>query len=273
MVTAKGLSAAAVLALGCLLLPACAGVPAGSERVLGFHTDLTVREDGTLLVAERVRLRSAGQKVKRGIFRLFPSSLPDAQGRARPFEFALTGVTRDGEPAAHSFQDAREGRTLIVADPQAPLPPGEHTYTISFTTNRQVEAVGGQNELFWNVIGAYLGPAHRRGLRHRPAAGDRAAEGREGPGLHRRDGRPQGGRRLPHRGGGPRAIPRPAGPRRAGGHDGGAHLAGGNRGRRRLTAPAGVLLDFVRAAVIITRSAGVYAPLLPADHFTLEIVP
>ena len=157
MVTAKGLSAAAVLALGCLLLPACAGVPAGSERVLGFHTDLTVREDGTLLVAERVRLRSAGQKVKRGIFRLFPSSLPDAQGRARPFEFALTAVTRDGEPAAHSFQDAREGRTLIVADPQAPLPPGEHTYTISFTTNRQVEAVGGQNELFWNVIGAYWG--------------------------------------------------------------------------------------------------------------------
>ncbi len=147
--------AAALLATGCLLLTACAGVPAGSERVLGFHSDLTARGDGTLKVVEQVRLRSAGLKIKRGIFQLFPSNVPDAQGRTRPFETTLQEVTRDGEPAAHRFQDVPEGRTLIIADPQAPLPPGEHTYTITFATNRQVETLGGRSVLFWNVIGAY----------------------------------------------------------------------------------------------------------------------
>ncbi len=157
MGTVRRLCVAAVLAVCCLLLPACAGVPAGSERVLDFHSDVTVHPDGTLKVVEQVRLLSAGLRIKRGIFRLFPKALPDAQGRPRPFEASLVSVTRDGGPAVHHFEDVREGRTLIIADRQAPLPPGEHTYTITFTTNRQVEAIGGLDELVWNVVGAYWG--------------------------------------------------------------------------------------------------------------------
>lgn len=147
----------ALLVGACLLLTACAGVPAGSERVFDFHSDVTVRPDGTLKVVERVRLQSAGLRIKHGIFRLFPKALPDARGRRQPFEASLVAVTRDGRPAAHHFEDVREGRTLVIADPQAPLPPGEHTYTIAFTTNRQVEEIGGLDELTWNVVGAYWG--------------------------------------------------------------------------------------------------------------------
>ncbi len=157
MGTLRRLSLAAALAACCLLLPACAGIPAGSERVLDFHSDVTVRADGTLKVTEQARLQSAGLKIKHGILRLFPKALSDARGRQQPFEAGLVDVTRDGRPAAHHFQDVEGGRTLVVADPQALLPPGEHTYTITFTTNRQVETVGGTDELAWNVVGAYWG--------------------------------------------------------------------------------------------------------------------
>ena len=157
MMRALRLSAVLVLAGAALFLTACAGAPPAGERVLSFHTDLTLREDGTLQVVEQIHLRSAGAKIKRGIFRLFPANLPDAWGRPQPFAFELGDVTRDGEPAAHRIGKVPEGTNLIIADPEALLPPGEHTYTIAFTTNPQVQTSGGRHVLFWNVIGAEWG--------------------------------------------------------------------------------------------------------------------
>jgi hypothetical protein len=140
-----------------LFLTACAGVPPSSERVLGFHTDLTLREDGSLKVLEQIRLRSAGEKIKRGIFREFPSSLPDAWGRPHPFAFELLDVTRDGRPAVHQTTHIAGGEQLVIADPEALLPPGEHTYTIAFTTNPQVWTSGAMHKLRWTVIGPEWG--------------------------------------------------------------------------------------------------------------------
>jgi hypothetical protein len=141
-----------LLVAGCLLTAACAGVPSGSERVLDFHSDLTVREDGTLKVLEQVRLQSAGIKIKHGITQLFLKTVPDAQGRPQPFEANLLAVTRDGRAVPYDVQDTPDGRLLNIGDRQMPLPAGEHTYTIAFTTNRQVQANGARCELFWNVI-------------------------------------------------------------------------------------------------------------------------
>ena len=52
MARALRLSAVMVLAGAALFLSACASAPPPGERVLSFHTDLTLREDGTLKAVE-----------------------------------------------------------------------------------------------------------------------------------------------------------------------------------------------------------------------------
>ena len=73
------------------------------ERILDYQTDVTVLEDGTLLVTETIQVQAQGQQIKRGIYRDIPTTYDNADGSRHHVDFILTDVTRDGQ--SENFQN------------------------------------------------------------------------------------------------------------------------------------------------------------------------
>lgn len=134
------------------------GVRAGfaAEVIHAFDATVTLAKDGELTVTERIRVRAEGNAIKRGIFRDFPLTFTDAQGRLREVDFKLLDVTRDGKPEPHFTERKNGGIVRIYAgDNDVLLARGDYTYIIRYRTSRQVRWFDGKPELNWNVTGNF----------------------------------------------------------------------------------------------------------------------
>jgi len=145
---------ALLLFLLCVLaLAAPCAVVVQSERILEYHSDITLQDDGTMLVEETIRVLCAGNQIRHGIYRDFPTRYQDHLGNRYVVGFEVTGATRDGAPETFRVEDRSNGKRIYLGDKSYLVPYGEHTYTISYTTNRQLGFFPDHDELFWNVTG------------------------------------------------------------------------------------------------------------------------
>ncbi|HLV94551.1 MAG TPA: DUF2207 domain-containing protein [Candidatus Acidoferrales bacterium] len=138
--------------LACVLLapvPACAQ----SERILDYHSDIEVRADATMVVTETIRVISAGDRIRHGIYRDFPTRYNDRLGNHYEVGFELISATRDGAPETTRVESLSNGERIYLGRSNVFLDPGEHTYTIAYVTNRQLGFFADYDELFWNVTG------------------------------------------------------------------------------------------------------------------------
>jgi hypothetical protein len=141
---------ALLLALGCLIsLPA----RAQEERILDYHSDIEVRPDASMVVTETIDVVSAGNHIRHGIYRDFPTHYTDRFGNHYTVGFQLIGAMRDGAPETTRIEDRSNGKRIYLGQSNAFLPPGEHTYAILYATNRQLGFFVDHDELFWNVTG------------------------------------------------------------------------------------------------------------------------
>ena len=114
--------------------------PAGAaakERITYFRSDVAVQKDGSLLVDETIRIRSTGETIRRGIQRDFPTRYRQGLRQVRA-GFDVTGVQRDGAPEPWKKMSIGNGVRIRIGDPDRLLEPGEHSYTISYRTTRQI---------------------------------------------------------------------------------------------------------------------------------------
>ena len=141
--------------LGALLLLAGlapAAAPA-QERILGYHADLAVQADGSLEVTETIRVRAEGQRIRRGIYRDFPTRYRDQYGNRMVVDFELLGVERDGRPEPY-FTEAMPNGVRINTGNDDFLPvPADYTFSIRYRTTRQIGFFDEHDELYWNVTG------------------------------------------------------------------------------------------------------------------------
>lgn len=89
-----------------LLLPMC-GI--ADERILNFHSDIRVMTDGTIEVTETIRVRAEGNRIKRGIYRDFPTEYEDRFGNEYKISFKPLAVMRNEHPEAFHTQEIRRG--------------------------------------------------------------------------------------------------------------------------------------------------------------------
>ena len=68
------------------------------ERILSFDETVTVNADGSLYVRELIRVRAEGSKIRRGIYRDFPTIYQRQRWPADRGGFAFESATRDGQP-------------------------------------------------------------------------------------------------------------------------------------------------------------------------------
>ena len=126
---------------------------AQAERILDFHSDIRVRDDGAMQVVETIRVVSAGNQIRHGIYRDFPTRYTDRLGNNYIVGLDVLGATRDDIPEEFRVEDYANGKRIYLGRANFLLPSGEHNYTLSYTTNRQIGFFADHDELFWNVTG------------------------------------------------------------------------------------------------------------------------
>jgi len=136
--------------VSCLLV---SGTLPASERILAYHSDIVIAEDGSMTVTEQIRVRAEGRQIRRGIYRDFPTDYRDRFGNHYKVAFEVLSVTRDGSPEPWHSEGRVNGVRVYAGDPDSGLSPATYDYEIRYRTNRQLGFFDDHDELYWNVTG------------------------------------------------------------------------------------------------------------------------
>ena len=143
-----------VLVLSLLLVSFVApAFSAQSERILEFNSRMQVQQDGSMTVTEEIRVVCAGQQIKRGIYRDFPTKYKDRYGNTVKVGFQVLEVLRDGFSEPYHFKTLANGKRVYMGKKEVLLKPGTYTYTLTYKTDRQLGYFDDFDELYWNVTG------------------------------------------------------------------------------------------------------------------------
>jgi len=124
-----------------------------TERILSLISDTQINKDGSLSVREEITVMALGDKIKRGIYRDFPTKYTDKNGRVFKTTFDLIEVLRDGRTENYFQKSVDNGFRVYIGREDYFLPQGQYTYTFVYKTNRQIGFFKDHDELFWNAIG------------------------------------------------------------------------------------------------------------------------
>ena len=123
------------------------------ERILEFHSDITVMQDGWIEVTETIRVRAEGDRIRRGIYRDFPTEYFDKLGNRYVVDFQPLAVLRNDAPEPfHSVADRNGVRTYFGRSDRL-IDHGEHTYRFRYRASRMLGYFDDHDELYWNVTG------------------------------------------------------------------------------------------------------------------------
>jgi uncharacterized membrane protein YgcG len=128
-------------------------LPFAAEEILDYHSDIRVQQDASMLVQETIRVRSAAVDIRHGIYRDFPTRYKDRLGNRYVIHFVVVEVSRDGKPENFHMEEQTDGQRIYVGDENVLLAPGEHTYALAYTANREIGFFADHDELYWNVTG------------------------------------------------------------------------------------------------------------------------
>jgi len=131
----------------------CLPSRAQTEQILSFHSDITLQDDSTLQVTETIDVIAAGNQIRHGIYRDFPTDYRDTFNNRYVVGFQMLSAMRDSTNEPFRVENVSNGKRIYLGDPNAMVPRGRHVYTISYTTNRQLGFFKDHDELFWNVTG------------------------------------------------------------------------------------------------------------------------
>lgn len=137
--------ASALLAL--FLSSSSAAYP--SETILSFDSRITVHKNSTMTVTETIKVNAEGNQIKRGIYRDFPTKYKGGF----TVGFTIREVKRDGSPDSYRTENLQNGIRIYIGKRDVFIPHGEHTYELTYNTDRQLGFFGDHDELYWNVTG------------------------------------------------------------------------------------------------------------------------
>ncbi len=140
-----------IICLSVILTPI--GIHAQQERILSFDSRIDIMTDGDVVVTETIRVVAAGKKIRRGIYRDFPTHYRNSRGSQVVVRFEVLEVLRDNRPEAYHTEQQSNGMRVYMGNKEVYLQPGETTYTLSYRTDRQIGFFDEYDELYWNVTG------------------------------------------------------------------------------------------------------------------------
>jgi hypothetical protein len=151
LAAARGVGGGLLLACAVALLGA---LPASAdERIRSYDIAVEIKADGSLDVTERITVRAEGSRIRRGIYRDFPTRYRDRYGNRVVVGFELLDVRRDGAPEPHFTESVANGIRINTGSDDFLRVPAEYTFTLRYRTTRQLGFFSDHDELYWNAIG------------------------------------------------------------------------------------------------------------------------
>jgi len=123
------------------------------ERILDFHSDIRIMKDGWIEVTETIQVRAEGNRIRRGIYRDFPTEYRDQLGNDYVVGFEPLSVLRNNAPEDFHTQNIRDGQRIYFGSSRRFLRTGEHTYIFRYRASRMLGFFESHDELYWNVTG------------------------------------------------------------------------------------------------------------------------
>ena len=123
-----------------------------SERTLEYKSTLKVEVNGKLEVTEEIIIIAKGRKIKRGIYRDFPTTYKDKAGNRVRVDFIVKEVLRDGLPKPYTILNKSNGKRGRIGSNNVFLSLGKHIYTLKYQTNRQIGFFKEYDEIYFNAI-------------------------------------------------------------------------------------------------------------------------
>jgi len=142
--------APALLALALVLLPRPSRA---EETILLYSSSASVRGDASLEVREDITVRVEGVRIRKGIFRDFPTTYTDSSGKTVRVGFSVEEALLNGKRVPYSTESRSNGVRVYLGDPKGNAPLGEQTYTLVYVTTGQLGFFDEHDELYWNVTG------------------------------------------------------------------------------------------------------------------------
>jgi uncharacterized membrane protein YgcG len=141
-----------------LVALALLGIATGAsalEQILDYDALIDIAHDGTLTVTEAITVTAEGKKIKRGIYRDFPTRYQGQYGTRVEVPFDVVGVSRDGRPEAFHTESVDGGVRVYIGQRNQKVSHGTHRYELTYTTRRQLGFFEQHDELYWNVTGNF----------------------------------------------------------------------------------------------------------------------
>jgi len=139
-----------IATLICVLRPE---IGVAVEIIHSFDSEIRIDVSGSMEVVETITVTAEGGKIKRGIYRDFPTDYRDRYGNQYKVRFEVIKVSRDGQSERFHTQGTGGGLRVYIGRENVILPRGTYTYEIVYRTDRQLGFFEDHDELYWNVTG------------------------------------------------------------------------------------------------------------------------
>ena len=123
------------------------------ERIIRFHSDITMDTDGRIEVTEHIKVFAAGKEIRRGIIREIPLSRKDHTGKQVRMKYKILAVQHNGRDSWYETEKEAGNTVINLGNQYDLLDRGEHEFTIIYESYGQVGFFDGYDELYWNVTG------------------------------------------------------------------------------------------------------------------------
>ena len=136
-----------------LLLITFTTIGLAEERIHSYHSDIIIDDRGDMTVTETITVNAEGIKIKRGIYRDFPTRYKDRLGNRYNVGFSIVKILRDGKSEHYHTEKRSNGIRIYIGHRDHYLKKGDYTYAITYQTSRQLGFFEQHDELYWNVTG------------------------------------------------------------------------------------------------------------------------
>lgn len=126
---------------------------AAQERITGYHSQVEIRNDGSIDVTEKISVHAEGNQIRRGIYRDFPTRYRDRFGNRVRVALEVLSVERNGVMEPWFTEKMSNGVRINTGNDDFLPVPADYTFTIRYRTTRQLGFFEDFDELYWNAIG------------------------------------------------------------------------------------------------------------------------
>ncbi|NLX74912.1 MAG: DUF2207 domain-containing protein [Synergistaceae bacterium] len=123
------------------------------EVLESYDVVIIINQDSSLSVTEKIRAKVENVTIKRGIVRTFPVTYKNNKGKTTHVTWDIEDVSLNDKPIKWTLSKNGRYKDLRIGDPNKIIPPGIHTFTITYNTKKQLGFYDNHDELYWNVTG------------------------------------------------------------------------------------------------------------------------